>query len=165
MRISESQIYRLARDSDFEEIFLIWSEGIKTTFPDYNYPADLKEQFRKNFSNRSGVFNFWIVEIDNTLIGWCSILPIFSNPIKRPFNAEVSTYIDRNCSSNGIGQALMKFVFIELKKSNLKAVYGFANTGNENSIQMCVKAGMSICGATNNKTILIIEINENIISN
>lgn len=153
----QTEKIRLATSNDFEIIFQIWENGIKTTFSDYDHPVNLKELFQKNFSNRNNYFNFWVIEQDNEIIGWCSILPIFSNPIKRQLNGEVSTYIREDFFANKIGQTLMKYVFEEIQKSPVKAIYGFANKDNEGSIQMCLKAGMSICGTTSFKTILIRE--------
>ena len=158
MNTNDLCFFRLAKEDEFEAIYFIWHEGIKTTFADYEYPTDMKEQFWQNFSNRSGFFNFWIAESKGKLVGWCSILPMFLNPIKRAFNAEISTYLDKRYSSNGIGQSLMRFVFNELKKSNIKVIYGFVNKSNLKSTQMALKSGMSVCGETSNKIIMIKEI-------
>ena len=92
-----------------------------------------------------------------SIIGWCSILPAFSHPFKQNSSAEVSTYIDKEMSKNGVGTHLMRFVFEELKDKEIENVFGFANPKNIKSIKMCENAGMRICGETSTRVILIRE--------
>ena len=69
---------------------------------------------------------------------------------KRQGNEDTAPYVIEE-----IGKKLA--VSNRLEKSPIKTVLGFANNENENSIQMCLKSGMSICGKTQLKTILIKE--------
>lgn len=147
---------RLAKDSDLAIIEHLWIDGLLQIHPDIVISNKIRELFRRNFKNRSKFFNFWVAET-TSIIGWCSILPAFSHPLKQNSSAEVSTYIDKGMSKNGVGTHLMQFVFDELKDKEIDNVFGFANPKNIKSIKMCENAGMRICGETSTRVILIRE--------
>ena len=147
---------RLAKDNDLAVVEHLWIDGLRQTYPDIIISNDIIELFRSNFKKRNKSFNFWVAET-NLVIGWCSILPAFSHPFKQNSSAEVSTYIDKEFSKNGVGTHLMQFVFEELKGKEIENVYGFANPKNLKSIKMCENAGMKICGQTSTRVILIRE--------
>ena len=147
---------RLAKESDLKTIEQLWLDGLRR----YNHEILIGnyniELFRNNFKNRNTPFHFWVAETTH-VIGWCSILPAFSHPLKQNSTAEVSTYIDREIRENGVGTILMQFVLAELKDKQIETVFGFANPTNIQSIKMCENAGMSVCGKTSTRVILIKE--------
>lgn len=147
---------RLAKDCDFVTIQHLWIDGLRQSYPDKKISDGILELFRHNFNNRSGCFNFWVAET-SLIIGWCSILQAFSHPLKQKTIGEVSTYIAKEMSRNGIGTRLMRFVFDELKDKEIENVFGFANPENINSIKMCENAGMKVCGQISSRIILIKE--------
>lgn len=151
-----SIIFRPAKENDLKHIKQIWINGLKQVTPNLVITDVHEDLFDSNFKKRKGIYNFWVAE-KTEIIGWCSILPAFSHPLKKENNGEVSTYIDSNFTSNGVGTELMKFVFSQLETSEIEAVYGFANPLNTSSIKMCEKAGMTVCGQTSKRTILIKE--------
>jgi L-amino acid N-acyltransferase YncA len=147
---------RLADADDFESIFEIWSDGLDYENSTLN-TALLKETFYSNFLNRKSFFNFWVYQPDKNVTAWCSILRAFSHPLKATSEAEVSLYVEKKYRNSGIGEILMKFVFNELSKSEIKNVWGFAKKENSTSIKMCQHSGMVVCGETLTKKILIKE--------
>ena len=148
---------RPATDMDFEAIYSIWLDGIAQTFAGCLLPATLREQFYYNFATSRFPFGFWVAEAAGEVEGWCSILPAFSHPLKQGSNGEVSTYVRPGGQLRGIGSELMQQVFACLEATNLDVVWGFANPANAQSIRMCERAGMRVCGATATKTILVNE--------
>lgn len=137
---------RLATDVDFEPNYEIWLDGIAKTFANFSQPENLKTLFQNNFQNRVGSFNYWVAAQDNIIVGWCSISPLTSNPLKMDKWAEVSTYINRHHKNNGVGTRLMQYVFSELKHTPIQFVFGFADVLNTKSIKMCYNAGMTSTG-------------------
>ncbi len=83
---------RIAQNTDFEQIFEIWIEGIKETFPSLQLTRIEEEKFKANFSNREP-FHFWVVERENKIIGWQSHIPCTNSPLKFQLYAETSIYV------------------------------------------------------------------------
>ena len=146
----------VAQDSDLPQVLAIWQQGLKENFPDMEISQAAIEIFINNFKNRKQSFNFWVAK-ETSVLGWCSILPAFSHPLKKNYSGEVSTYIDEEKAPKGLGTRLMKYAFREIQKTEIENVWGFANTGNLRSIKMCKNAGMYVCGNTIKKIILVIE--------
>ena len=148
---------RPALPADFAPIYAIWLAGIAHSFAGFAHPADLREQFEHNFTGCRPPFGFWVAEEAGQVLGWCSILPAFSHPLKRNTEAEVSTYVGIDTQKHGIGTGLMQAVFTELEGTGIECVWGFAKSDNQRSIRMCEKAGMRVCGNSTTKTILVRE--------
>jgi|GEM_PF-2033673 len=155
-KIKDNYILRLAVDEDLPAILAIWKDGLMNSQSKDLDTNSLIISFKENFKNRNAYFNFWVVW-NGSVLGWCSILPAFSHPFKQNTNAEVSTYILKEYSSNKLGTELMKYVFSEIGQSVLEIVWGFAQLNNIASIKMCENATMRICGQTSNRVILIKE--------
>jgi L-amino acid N-acyltransferase YncA len=148
--------FKLAKDDDLPYIKQIWINGLKQVNPLLQLTDVHTALFDSSFKNRKGLYNFWVAEKPH-VIGWCSILPAFSHPLKQENNGEVSIYLDTMVTDKGIGTSLMKLVFKQLEASNISAVYGFTHPLNLPSIKMLENAGMVICGQTSTRVILIKE--------
>lgn len=149
---------RNATNDDYSTIEKIWYEGLQLTFGSgINVTDSIKNNFKNNYVTQKFPFGFWVAEFEKKVIGWVSILPAFSHPLKSECNGEVSTYVDKEYSHNGIGTLLMKDVFEKINNTKIENVYGFALPINLKSIKMCENAGMRICGETSTKIILVKE--------
>jgi L-amino acid N-acyltransferase YncA len=147
----------IVQDNDYIQILEIWKEGLLSIYPDFTITDEQENLFKENFENRKFPYTFWVAKDNDVLLGWCSILPVFSHPLKRYSDAEVSTYIEKKIKHNGIGSDLMQFVFNQIETTNIKNVWGFANPKNLISIKMCENCGMRVCGESSTKIILIKE--------
>ena len=139
----ESQIdIRLAKDEDFETIFRIWLDGIENSF-DKNVIAEtvLKDKFKENFNSRKGIFNFWIAEHNNEILGWQSLIKTSYNPFRENLYAESSTYIDKQCRFKGVGQMLIDYVMKEAEKSQLEYILGFVSVANKAARKITKETG------------------------
>ena len=74
---------RPALPADFAPIYAIWLAGIAHSFAGFAHPADLREQFEHNFSSCRPPFGFWVAEEAGQVLGFQSLLPCTSNPLKR----------------------------------------------------------------------------------
>ena len=157
MRQKQKTIIRLAKDEDFESIYQIWEEGVIKMNSNAVISRMSFEKFKGNFENRKDHFNFWVMEEDNKILAWCSILPAFSHPLKFTTEGEVSLYVNNEIQKKGVGTTLMIEVYNNLINTGIENIWGFAKSDNLPSIKMCEKAGMKICGHSSTKTILLKE--------
>ena len=114
--------YRLAHDNDFEQIYRIWANGTEQTFANFSRPENLKKLFHKNFSSRSGQFNFWVCEIDSIILGWVPILPMTLNPLKKYTYGELSIYFDKKLNRLEIAKLLIDHVIEALSTEQIQFV-------------------------------------------
>lgn len=83
---------RMAQNADFEQIYGIWTEGIKETFPSLQLSPIEADKFKANFLNRQP-FHFWVAERENRIVGWQSHIPCTNSPLKFQLYAETSIYV------------------------------------------------------------------------
>lgn len=131
-------IYRKAIETDLEKIFEIWLTGIESTFAGVEKPADLKQQFYSNFSERKD-YEFWVAELEDIVIGFQSFLPLSKNPMKTEYMVESSTYIDVGFINIGIGYKLLVYALTELKTTKVHSVIAFIAATNFTTIKIAEK--------------------------
>ena len=151
--------FRLAEDCHLDRILEIWTQGWCQTHPQDTIESSQIKQFKKNFLNRSHPFNFWLVETEEDIAGWVSVVPAFYHPMKDQSEAEISIYIDKVYSNNGLGTQVTSHVLEEINETGINNVWAFVSKHNEASKAMCMNAGMSICGQTSSRFVLIKEYN------
>jgi L-amino acid N-acyltransferase YncA len=139
---------RLATEDDFEIIFSIWLEGIANSFKfDETDKVKIKEKFTFNFTQRQGIFNFWVaIDSEKTILGWQSLINTLSHPFKNETFAESSTYISKNNRFEGVGKLLLGYAISEAKKSELEYILGFVSMDNEPAKQICKETGWTEIG-------------------
>jgi len=134
---------RLASDTDYDQIYAIYLEGIGNSF-DVN-PKELPEierKFLSNFKNRKGSFNFWVaINEKNQIVGWQSLTKGSANPFRAKYFAESSTYISKHYRFEGVGELLLTHAIEEAKKSELHYITGFVSDNNVSSKNMTKKLG------------------------
>ena len=122
---------RPAIPADFEAIYAIWLAGIAHSFAGFAHPPDLREQFHHNFTTCQPPFSFWVAEDAKDILGWQSLLPCTSNPLKRHLLAESSTYVASGIQNNGLGESLLRWALTEAEVRDLQFVLGWILAGNE----------------------------------
>lgn len=121
----------LAAESDFEAIYQIWLEGIDNSFDKNAVAPDiLWERFLANFNFRSGIFNYWVAELNGRILGWQSLVRGSYNPFRMGTTAESSTYIAKSCRLKGMGEALIAHVMAEAEIRQLEYVFAFVAVEN-----------------------------------
>lgn len=148
---------QIAEDHDLQRIINIWTKGWYKVHPNSSISEYQLSQFTLNFERRKFPYEFWIVKIDDTLAGWVSVLPAFYHPMKEKSDAEISIYIDDSKSNTGLGTKLTSHVLKEIDGSEIKTIWAFVSRHNLHSKQMCQKAGLTICGGTSKKFLMIKE--------
>jgi L-amino acid N-acyltransferase YncA len=140
---NENMKIRLAVDDDFEAIFAIWLEGISNSFDTNQFEKEqLKTKFLSNFSQRQGIFNFWVaVDSSNKVWGWQSLLRCLNHPFKENTYAESSTYISKSNRFNGLGTQLLDYAIRDAEKSSLEYIIGFISTANDAAKKITQETG------------------------
>ena len=121
---------RRSSPADFDAIYAIWLDGLVHSFAGFDYPADLREQFHHNFVTCRTPFGFWVAETAGNVVGWQSLLPCTSNPMKRHLLAESSTYIAPGSQSNGAGEALLRAALAWAGTAGLQFVLAYTLVSN-----------------------------------
>lgn len=132
---------RLATPADFEAIYAIWLEGIARSFAGFERPADLREQFYQNFAACCPPFAFWVAEREGQVVGWQSLLPCTSNPLKRKLLAESSTYVASNWQGCGAGELLLRWALQDAAGRGLQFVHGYVRHGSARLARLVQECG------------------------
>lgn len=134
---------RLATDDDFKNIFSIWLDGIENSFDASRIDtSSLRQRFQRNFSQRSGIFNFWVaVDENQNIVGWQCLIKPSNNPLREDISAESSTYIASNCRYTGTGQMLLAHVIKEAENTDLEYIIAFVATTNSAAEKSLMKQG------------------------
>ncbi len=148
-----------AEQKDLVRILEIWEQGWYKVHPRKKITSEQRSKFLENFYERSFPYDFWVVRTDEGVSGWVSILPAFYHPMKEKSEAEISIYIDRLKSNMGLGTMITRHVLEELENSGINTVWAFVSIHNKQSKKMCQNAGLSICGMTSYKFLMIKEYN------
>jgi L-amino acid N-acyltransferase YncA len=132
---------RLATSADLEAIYTIWLDGIMHSFEGFEYPVDLREQFYHNFTGCFSPFAFWVAEAEGQVVGWQSLLPCTSNPLKRKLLAESSTYVTPKMQGGGTGELLLRSALQDAGRRGLQFVYGYVRHGNARLAKLVEQCG------------------------
>jgi L-amino acid N-acyltransferase YncA len=139
-------IVRPASPADFEAIYTIWLEGIAHSFAGFQHPADLREQFHHNFATSHLPFGFWVAEVAGQVVGWQSLLPCTTNPLKRHLMAEASTYVTVSGQGIGVGEALLRRGQAEASLRHLRFVLAYTLTENARARHLYERCGFQPTG-------------------
>ena len=137
---------RAAIPADVGAIYAIWLEGIEKSFAGFAHPSDLREQFHHNFAACRAPFGFWVAEGAGQLLGWQSLLPCTSNPLKRNMLAEASTYVTAADRSTGVGHALLQRAQAEASAHGLRFILAYTMTANTRVGQLYQRCGFQPSG-------------------
>ena len=148
-----------ADQKDLVRILEIWEQGWYKVHPNKEITSGQRSKFLKNFYERQFPYDFWVVKTEEGVAGWVSILPAFYHPMKEKSEAEISIYIDEIQSNMGLGTTITRHVLEEIADSEINTVWAFVSIHNKRSKKMCQNAGLTICGMTSYKFLMIKEFN------
>ena len=109
----------------------------------FAHPADLREQFEHNFTSCRPPFGFWVAEEAGQVLGFQSLLPCTSNPLKRHLLAESSTYVAAGEQDRGVGEPLLRRALAEAQTNGLQFVLGYVLAANERVVNMVERCGFA----------------------
>jgi len=148
---------RFASINDLPYIVKIYNQAIKTKSAtgdvDEFKIEDRVEWFNK-FNNNE--YPLYIAEINEKVVGFCSISPYRPGRKAMQNIAEISYYVDYSFHKKGIGTTLLEFVILDCNRIKKKNLLAFILDINTNTIRLLEKFNFKQFGHLPN----IIEFND-----
>ena len=138
---------RFAKISDLGIITEIYNQSIpsqkSTGHTEPLKTKDQKEWFQKHDPNKYPVY---VSELNNEVVGWCSLSPYREGRLAFKHTAEISYYIDQNYQRKGIASKLMNHALEQCKSLQLTTLVAFLMEHNIPSILLLEKHGFAKWG-------------------
>ena len=139
---------RFATPADSRELLKIYAQYIDTpiTF-EYTLPAE--QEFANRISGISESYPYILCEENNKIAGYAYACRYRAREAYQ-WDAEASVYIDRDCTSKGLGKTLYRILIELLRLQGVKTVYGGVVTPNVKSEALHKSLGFQILGIARN---------------
>lgn len=131
---------RFALLADAPKILSVYEPYVRETDVTFEIAVPKPEDFRNRVKNISADYPYLVCECEGEIIGYAYASKIFTREAYR-FDAELSVYIKKEYTSQGIGGALMKALLEILKLQNIVTVYSIITSPNIPSEQLHKKLG------------------------
>lgn len=128
--------FRGAKDEDWKLIRQIFIDHWRQ-----NIDSDAIMSLHDKFKKRNSIYNFWVIENENKILGWSACFRVFESPLMENCNADLSIYVNKNSLAKGVGNLLMKETISLLKTSDVKLIFGHIEPNNWISKKMAKRHG------------------------
>jgi len=129
-------------ERDVMDIFNYYAEQ---TF--YAYPeGKLPNMFYSRFLEIAKMYPAFVIKHDHTIIGFCLLRPYNPFPVFKE-TAEISYFIKKEYTGNGIGKKALDKLEESAKKMGIKTILADISSENHDSINFHQKNGFKQCGA------------------
>lgn len=126
---------------DWGAISKIYQDGMNTNLATFETKCPEYDKFD---SSHIKSCRFIIAENEN-ILGWCTLSPISSRCVYSGV-AEVSIYIDKRCSSKGVGTMLLQHLIKESEEQGFWTLQSGIMEDNKASIRLHEKCGFRVVG-------------------
>jgi len=134
--------FRIAGISDLPRIVAIYNQAVPTHQSTANtIPWTVESRtawFMEHEPDKHPVF---VTEVDDQVVGWCSLSVYRPGRLALRFTAELSYYIDNAFQRQGIGQTLLRYVMDACPGLNIKNIIAVIIDRNEPSKKLLEKLG------------------------
>jgi len=149
---------RFAHKFDLPFIVEIYNQSIRS----YNATGDLTEfsiEDRLGWFNKfdAGKYPIYIAEVNNEIVGYCTISPYRQGREAMSSVAEISYYIDYSYHNKGVGSKILEFVITDCNRIGKENLIAILLDINKKSIGILEKFNFKKCGHFPN----IINMNKN----
>lgn len=132
--------FRFATSKDLPSIVTIYNQAIKSncaTGDTVEFNLNERIEWFNKFDNAN--YPLYVAEVDDKVVGYCSISPY--RPGRKAMNkvAEISYYIDYSFHKKGIGTALLKYVIKDCERIGKKNLLAFILDVNPSTIGILTK--------------------------
>jgi phosphinothricin acetyltransferase len=138
--------FRFAENKDLINIVEIYNQAINIG----GATADTEIQTIQSKSNWFADFQYpyfiLVCEIDNIIVGWCSIAPYRKGRKALSKTAEISYYVHNNFKGKSIGSTLIDFSIQKAKDNGIKNLLAIMLDTNLLSRNILLKKGFSVFG-------------------
>lgn len=126
---------------DWESVRRIYQIGMDTGLATFETEVPNWEKWDSKFLQACRL----VAEVENEVVGWAVLSAVSSRWVYRGV-AEVSIYVDLNCTHKGIGSVLMKDLIKETEKAGFWTLQSVIFSKNEPSIQLHKKFDFRVVG-------------------
>ncbi|HHY81850.1 MAG TPA: N-acetyltransferase [Clostridiales bacterium] len=141
--------FRLAQETDAEEILRIYEPYIKYTAITFECETPSVDEFKRRIREISSDYPYIVCILDGKIIGYAYAHRHMERAAYQ-WNVELSVYIDKAYLRHGVGKALYSALIEILKKQNVRNVYGCITSPNENSERLHKYFGFKKIGVFHN---------------
>ena len=138
---------RIAQQADLVQIVEIYNQAValKSATADlYPLEPDDRSQWLKEHVPEK--YPIYVAEVDDKVIGWCSLSPYRPGRMALRYTAEISYYIHEGYRRKGIGSALVKHAIAQCEKLGIKTLFALLLDVNVASVKLLEKHGFAKWG-------------------
>ncbi|HJM26965.1 MAG: N-acetyltransferase family protein [Acidimicrobiales bacterium] len=136
---------RLAQPGDSEAIRRIYNVEVLASTATFDLVERTAEEQVSWLAARSGAFSVLVAELDGAVVGFASLSPYKERAAYRT-TVENSVYVDAECRSRGVADALLGELLGVARSSGFHSVIARVGGGNEASIALHTKHGFKMVG-------------------
>ena len=137
-------IIRLAAQADAPALLRIYGQYMDTPVT-FEYTLPTEEAFARRIADISGGYPYLVCEEDGRITGY-AYAHRQAERAAYQWNAELSVYLDRACTSRGLGRQLYTALIELLKLQGIRTVYGCVTVPNEKSERLHESLGFRRIG-------------------
>ena len=139
---------RFATVSDAPALLAIYAQYIDTTIT-FEYDLPSVEEFAGRIRDISSYYPYLVCETDGNIVGYAYAHRARERTAYDWF-LELSIYLDRGCTGQGLGTALYSALMDLLRAQNIKTVMGCVTLPNEKSEALHRTMGFRLVGTSAN---------------
>jgi phosphinothricin acetyltransferase len=138
---------RPATEADMESVQRIYGDHVAHGLASFEEaPPSVEEMLARFRALKGRSFPYIVAEQENKICGYSYAGPYRTRSAYR-FTIENSVYVDRACSGQGIGRALLSALILECKKGPWRQMIAIiGNSGNSASIALHKSLGFRMVG-------------------
>lgn len=137
---------RFAEQGDLQAIVEIYNQAIANKTTADMFPLKVSDRQQWLNDHHPDSHPVYVAELDNKVVGWCSLSPYRPGRAAFRFTAEISYYVDYNFHGHKIGQALITHAIKDCKRLQLKNLFALILANNEKSVRFIAHHGFQKWG-------------------
>ena len=138
---------RIARQADLVQIAEIYNQAValKSATADLEpiEPGDRVQWLEEHVPEK---YPIYVAEVDEKIVGWCSLSPYRRGRMALRYTAEISYYIHEGYRRKGIGSALVEYAIARCEKLGIKTLFALLLDVNVASVGLLEKFGFTKWG-------------------
>ena len=149
-RLEEKKVnFRFVTAEDASKILEIYKYYIENTTITFEYDVPTFVEFKERIKNTLLEYPYIVCEYKNEILGYAYAHKVWMRAAYQ-WDAELSVYIDKDYTGNGLGKKLYKILIEILKLQNVVNVYGCVTYPNEKSDKLHESLGFKKVGIFEN---------------
>ena len=149
-RLEEKKVnFRFVTAEDASKILEIYKYYIENTTITFEYDVPTFVEFKERIKNTLLEYPYIVCEYRNEILGYAYAHKVWMRAAYQ-WDAELSVYIDKDYTGNGLGKKLYKILIEILKLQNVVNVYGCVTYPNEKSDKLHESFGFKKVGIFEN---------------